>query len=492
MVIIMQKLNRQVFGTLALVALVSSGCGGPSKEEHAPAPRTGTAELETVMDAEIPNVYEATGTIHPHLRSTLSSKILAKVLSVNVRPGDRVRAGQILVQLDSRDLSSAVRMAGASLSASQAGVESARTSIELERKSSAARIAQATAQVAQAQAALASANAQLSLAQEGPRQQDKDQAHLAVVQAESTMKLAQTELDRMIMLVEAGAVAQRQLDIARNNFDVAKAAYETAVSREKTAIEGSRRQELKAAQEAVSQAKAAVRLAQAGLQQANAAALQVEMRRNSEAQAMAQVSESAAMKQSADVALSYATIAAPYDGIVTQRTADPGTMAAPGTPLITLESMTHRLEVEIPEGLMQAVSVGSEANVRFDAVPGKVFTGRLTEIVPQSGVASHTFVAKYELPSDPRLKSGIYGRADVPNGRRKGLSIPQGASWTRDGLSYVYVVNAESVARLRIVTLGKQGGGRIVVLSGLAPGERVVKSDPGRITDGMTIQVTSR
>lgn len=475
--------------TLPLVVAILFGCS-PQEKTSKKSVSTAMVKAETTIIRVAPatKTYESTGTIRPLLSATISSKVMARVLSIEPREGDRVRAGQILVRLDSRELDSAVNMARASLTTATVGVGSARTAASMESKTSIARIAQAEAQVAQAEGALAAAHARLDLAKAGPRTQEKAQAKLAVLQAASNMKLAATELERTRRLVDQGALALRQLDIAQNQYDQAKAQYETAVEAETIAMEGTRSEDLRAAQESVVQAEASVRQAQAGVRSAKAAAMLIKVRQGEIRSAQAQVSQSAAALQSARVTADYATIVAPFDGVVVRRFVDPGSMATPGMPLITIEGGGLRLETVVPETVLSSVSIGQPVSVAIDALGTQLVSGRVVEIVPQGDTSTHSFLVRLALLGDVRMKSGMFGRADIPVGRQQMILIPASATWEIEGLHYVYVVNLEEIARLRIVTLGKKSGDNVEVLSGLTDGEKIVVGNLDSVRDGVRIE----
>src|SRR5208283_2246064 len=126
---------------------------------------------------------------------------------------------------------------------------------------------------------LAAAQARLDLALAGPRTQEVDQAHIAVLDAASSLKLAKIDLDRATTLVQEGALPKSRLDSAQNTYELAKGRYDSAVQSENIAHEGSRSQEIRAAREAVAQAQAALREARSGIKSARAAALQAKVRR---------------------------------------------------------------------------------------------------------------------------------------------------------------------------------------------------------------------
>jgi len=87
-------------------------------------------------------------------------------------------------------------------------------------------------------------------------------------------------------------------------------------------------------------------------------------------------------------------------------------------------------------------------------------------------------LVKIELPTDTRLRSGLFGRAQFSRGERQALLIPRSAVVERGQLQGVFVLDQNRVASLRYVTLGKFSGSEIEVLSGLQGGEWFV-ANPG-------------
>ena len=468
---------------------VLAGCDSPlPKAEEKHAAKTVQAATDLVKTKEKALTYSVSGTVKPVLNSTVASKVLGRVVSVAVKEGDTVRKGQLLLTIDARELEAGARIAGANYQAAVAGASSAETAVQLEIRTSKARINQAESQVQQAQAAIAAAQAKYELALAGPRTQEVSQSHIAVMQAESNLKLAQIELDRAKRLVESGAIAKRELDLAQNRFELAQGQYNSAVESEKIAKEGTRSQDIRAALEGVTQAKAALKQAQSGLAQAKAAAMQIDLRRKDVEVARAQVNQASAAVNSAGVSLSYTKVFAPFDGRVSQRMVDPGAMAAPGSPLIVIQGAEFRFESAIPERYLRAVEKGTKVPIKIDALTGQNLMGQAAEIVPQGNGSAHTFTVKFRLSSTTGLKSGLYGKAEIPTGKKSTIEIPAAAIIEREGLRYVYLVGLDGTARLRLVTGGQPENGKVEIYSGLNEGERIVISSESAVSDGDKIE----
>lgn len=474
---------------IIFVFLLNAGCSKKAPDKPEPAELAAIqAKVATISLEDAASYHEATGTVKPKLSATLSSKVMARVVSVSVREGDRVRRGDVLVTLDSRELASAVGMARANENAAVISIKNARESYAMEVRASAARIAEAEARVSQAASLLGIAKSRLDLALAGPRTQERAQASLAVAQAQSNLQFASTELERTKRLVDEGAIAKRQLDVSQNAYNQAKAQYETALESEKIAREGTRAQDVRAAEEGVAQAQAALKQAEAGVRSARAAATMVRVRAGEIQSAQAQAIQSRAAVSAAEVGASYAKIVAPFDGLVVRRFVDPGAMAAIGVPLMVVDGDELRLEAIVPESVVESASLGSSSRVEIDAISPEAFDGIAVETVPQADPSSHSFLVRYRLPSDTRIRSGMFGKVLVPVGRNRRLLIPSSAFWEVEGLRYVFVVNRENIARLRIITVGSPQGDRIEVLSGLQAGERIVVGDRAKVVDGIRIE----
>jgi RND family efflux transporter MFP subunit len=198
---------------------------------------------------------------------------------------------------------------------------------------------------------------------------------------------------------------------------------------------------------------------------------------------------SAALEQ-ARSHLDYARVRAPFDGAITERRVDPGALAAPGMPLLTIEAGgPYRLEASVGERDLKYVHLGESVPVSFDAVDGPPLSGKVAQMIPAADPASRSFTVKIDLPSNRSLRSGIFGRAAFARGTRQAVLLPQSAVTERGQLQTVYVVGENNIAVLRYVTLGAaQADGR-EVLSGLSAGESVVAASGGRELAGKRIEV---
>jgi RND family efflux transporter MFP subunit len=202
-----------------------------------------------------------------------------------------------------------------------------------------------------------------------------------------------------------------------------------------------------------------------------------------------QAQANAALAQ-AQTSLGYTRIRAPFAGVVTEKKADPGTLASPGMSIFTIEDThSYRLEVTVDEGDIRLVHVGQAAPVTIDALGNIQLSGKVVQIVPAADPASRSFLVKIGLPADARLRSGLFGRAQFARGERPALLIPRTSLVERGQLQGVYLLDANQIAGLRYVTLGKSAGEKVEVLSGLQDGDRLVAAPGERELAGKRIAI---
>ncbi len=476
-------------GLMTLAAFVAAGCSKAAE----PATRLTTisAAVETVGETRQPLIESLAGVVRARLNSTLSAKFSARVAAVYVKEGDPVKAGQLVLQLDPRDLTANVQAAEAGVAYANVGVASSRIAETMQYSASGARVRAAQARLDSSIAGRLAAQSRLDLVLAGPRLQEKEQSKLATESSASALKLADLERQRSETLYKMGAVSKRDFERATSSFQTARATYRTAVQAEKMSVEGSRPEEIRAAQEGLTQASAGILEARAVLAEAKALMMQTAVQREATRSATALKAQAAAGLSFADVALSESKILAPFDGVVTLRSADPGTVAVLGTPLLNVSGGGLRLEFAVPEGKMEYVTLGQKVGVHIDSLD-EALSGTIVERVPQADAAAHTFLVRVAIPGNARIKPGMYGRAELPGALRRGIWLKAKSIVAREGLAYVFVVGTDHFARMRILSLGPNEGGNYEILSGLQAGERIISApDPG-IVDGSKVSSEPR
>lgn len=263
--------------------------------------------------------------------------------------------------------------------------------------------------------------------------------------------------------VAADLAAQQEISASESEFTLAEATlkrYQTLY--EKKSVSPQEFDEIKARYQA---AQARREMARAGQAQAKAAL------------------------QQARTAVGYAHIVAPFDGLVTEKKADLGTLSSPGMPIFTVEDLRHyRLETTVNETDLRYVRQGQQVSVSIDALGDRELKGKVLEIVPAADPASRSFLVRVKLPSDPALRSGLFGRAQFTRGERTALLIPRSAIVERGQLQGIYVLDQNRIAGLRYVTLGKISARQVEVLAGLQAGEMLIGEPGSRELNGKKIE----
>lgn len=179
----------------------------------------------------------------------------------------------------------------------------------------------------------------------------------------------------------------------------------------------------------------------------------------------------------------YATVTAPINGVVTQKLANEGDIAAPGQPVLMLENPA-RLQVQtaVSDDLYKGIRLGQDVMVEIDGQDQPV-SAKVARLSPAADPMTHTYTVKLDVAA-PGLKSGTFARVLFPTGKRSVLTVPAAAVLDRAGITGVFVVDAQGKAQYRMLRVGKSQGGLVEVLSGLNPGERVVTGNAQAVNNG--------
>lgn len=206
--------------------------------------------------------------------------------------------------------------------------------------------------------------------------------------------------------------------------------------------------------------------------------------------AQANLAQSKAVVEQASTAFNYSKVRAPFDGLVTERRVDPGVLASPGMPILTMESAgRYRFLMSVDEKYISSLKLGESVPVSLDAIGATPMNGKVTQIVSSADPGTRTFLVKIDLPSSPVLRSGLYGHATFTHGERDIIAIDKSSVVSRGALKGVYVLANDKVASLRYVTTGEDVGNQVEILSGLSANEVIVLAPADREIAGKRVEV---
>ncbi|MBA4089046.1 MAG: efflux RND transporter periplasmic adaptor subunit [Sphingobium sp.] len=195
----------------------------------------------------------------------------------------------------------------------------------------------------------------------------------------------------------------------------------------------------------------------------------------------------------------FTRLAAPFDGVVTSRSAQIGALVVAGNaasqPLFTVSDIHRmRIYVRVPQGYSSQVKVGMPATLTLPEFPGRSFTAALTRSAGAVDAQSGAVLVELQAANPDRaLKPGAFAqvRFDVGQGGGNGLSLPGSAILYGNDGPTVAVVGRDSRVTVRPISIARDEGATVLVASGIKPGERVIDSPPDSIQSGDEVSVQS-
>ena len=178
--------------------------------------------------------------------------------------------------------------------------------------------------------------------------------------------------------------------------------------------------------------------------------------------------------EEAQAAVGFSEIRSPIAGRVVDRFAEPGDTASPGNKLLSLYNpFSLWIEARVREQLALSLQTGQMLKVDVPSLQMS-YDATIEEIVPAADPGARSFLIKAALPADRDLLPGMYARLQVPAGERSRILVPEDRVAEIGQLNVVWVATATGVVR-RFVRLGQPAGdGKVEVIAGLEPGDRVM------------------
>ena len=326
------------------------------------------------------------------------------------------------------------------------------------------------AQVAQTEAALQSIQARWAQMEVGARSEEIALAEDLVAKAKANLKNAEDNYKRLKALFNRGVIAKREFDSAELAYTVAKADSNSAQEQLDMLMEGATKEDRQALRAQVRQAEAALDLARTHL--------------------------------------SHTRITSPIDGTISQRFFDPGNLAVPTQPLVTIVQMDSvKVIVYFPEHQIRSMLPGTEAQLMVAAYPDQIFHGAIDKVSPTLNPETRLFSAEIKVLNEKRLlRPGMFANVMLSvDPHMNALLVPKEAVlYTEEyventgssqvgvsQINYLFVVK-DGRANRRKVSLGHESGLIVEVREGVEKGENVVIRGLHQLNDGDRITVVKR
>lgn len=264
-------------------------------------------------------------------------------------------------------------------------------------------------------------------------------------------------------------------------------------------------QELARAKAAVQQTRARLDLARVNaeradqlVKQGHVSEQQRDERIANERVAVADLAAAEAEVQRLTEVQGFLTVRAPFAGTVVARAVERGDRISasdsqPSAPLFRIARIDElRVELDVPQTDALKIRIGNGAKVVFSELPGEVFNAK---VVRRAGVidqASSTMRAELAMANpEERIPAGLTGIVTLDVARdRVPVTVPTNTLVTRDGRQKVAVVEGEDEVVFRPVTVGRDFGERIEIVSGLEPSDRVILAPNALLREGDKVAVT--
>ena len=215
----------------------------------------------------------------------------------------------------------------------------------------------------------------------------------------------------------------------------------------------------------------------------------VEQRQSAARQAEARLMSARAHREEVAVRLAQARLVAPADGVVIRRSVQLGAVSAEGQEMFRLvRDGRLELDAKVPELDLAAVHPGLAARV----VHGDwQVQATVRAVAPMVATDTRLGVVHIALAADSPLRAGMFARAEILIDAAPTLVVPQAAIVFREDAPAAFVQNADNNVSLRRLTTGARRDGFVGVLGGLRPGELVVTSGAGFLSDGDSVRVVA-
>ncbi len=206
---------------------------------------------------------------------------------------------------------------------------------------------------------------------------------------------------------------------------------------------------------------------------------------------VAAAAQARAQAAGARATISDRVVTAPFSGWVSLRNISPGAVVTAGTEIATISDLSSiKLDFSVPETMLPTLRPGLTIEATSAAYPDQPFRGQIAHVDPVIDPNTRAVMVRARLPNpDRKLKPGMLLNVGIETAPRLSLSVPELAIIGEGESSFVYIVGDDGVARRTPVRTGLRSGGRVEIVEGLRPGQKVVTEGVVKLADGMKVRL---
>lgn len=285
--------------------------------------------------------------------------------------------------------------------------------------------------------------AQLEKARDSDLPVQKNLAEFNLANSEALFKTCEADYQRYLQLFSSGTVSAQQFEQSERQYLQAKASYESAQNALDILVKAT-------IPETIKQYEAQLKKARADF--ANT------------------------------------VVKAPFSGVITSKSVNPGEMVSPTVPVISIVNLdTVVVQANVSEDQVNMIQVGQELEVKVGSVREEPFTGTVTNIAQAASPTTKAYPVKIMIKNPLHiLKPGMFAEVTLSAGDEEGVIIPVEALQQDEDGSFVWVVDNGLAAR-RGVAAGQSDGRYVIIKSGLSAGETVAATGTDTLSEGMKV-----
>ena len=197
-------------------------------------------------------------------------------------------------------------------------------------------------------------------------------------------------------------------------------------------------------------------------------------------------------------AQSYERVVAPFDGVITLRNIDIGSLVAAdatsGTPLFAIAHDTVlRVQVHVPQDVALQLKPGMEATLDIPEIPRRKFTGKVARTANSLDPATRTLLVEADINNPDRtLSPGLYGTVHFVVPRRNPVIVVPSSALIFDQDGMQVATFSDGMAHIQKVGIGEDDGAEVQIATGLQPGQDLIITPPAGLADGARVKPASQ